>query len=265
MCCALRPGDARRTRSAQPAGRRLRTRWRCSRSFARSRRRVSTTACRTTRPAAMSRTALARLKGFERDSLRSTIRSGPSASASTTCWCSPRCAAWSSSIASCKPWERDPAFYSTTDLGFGPKMHRRDARFPSCRCPTEGRAALIARQARGRADDSRAGAQQSHRCARRSRAARASCRSSIERNVYDQLARDLARIIRDWSKSARARAMPRTQFIAWLKRPSASCRRMAASAGGIRLVPAHVLLFPYTWDEMRIIARARVRALARRS
>jgi uncharacterized protein (DUF885 family) len=78
----------------------------------------------------------------------------------------------------------------------------------------------------------------------------------IERNVYDQLARDLARTHPALRREA-VRARDATdKFLAWLEQTEAQL----PPHGGIGREEydwylKHVLLFPYTWEEMRVIAQ----------
>ena len=113
-----------------------------------------------------------------------------------------------------RPWQRDPAFYSTTDLGFGPKIFGAMS-IPKLPLSAEDAAKYrvmlaavpkILEQARGNLSD-----------ARGDLARLAIVQKQIERNVYDQLARDLARTHPRLQREA-ARARDATdQFIAWLK------------------------------------------------
>ena len=92
-----------------------------------------------------------------------------------------------------------------------------------------GGCSQLSRQARGRAEDTRAGAQQSHRCAG-DLARLAIVQKKIERNVYDQLARDLARSNPVTAPEACARGMLRTNSSPGWSRPKRSCPHTAASA-----------------------------------
>lgn len=152
-----------------------------------------------------------------------------------------------------RPWQRDPAFYSTTDLGFGPKIHGAMA-IPKLPLSAEDAASYriklgavpkILEQARGNLTD-----------ARGDLARLAIVQKRIERNVYDQLARDLARSNPALRREA-VRARDATdKFLAWLQQTEAQL----PPHGGIGREEydwylQHVLLFPYTWEEMRVIAQ----------
>jgi uncharacterized protein (DUF885 family) len=152
-----------------------------------------------------------------------------------------------------RPWQRDPAFYSTTDLGFGPKIHGAMS-IPKLPLSKQDAAAYrvklaavpkILEQARSNLTD-----------ARGDLARLAIVQKQIERNVYDQLARDLARSNPQLQREA-ARARDATdKFLGWLQETEA---QLPPHAGIGRedydWYLKHVLLFPYTWEEMRVIAQ----------
>jgi hypothetical protein len=152
-----------------------------------------------------------------------------------------------------RPWQRDPAFYSTTHLGFGPKIHGAMA-LPKLPLSAEDAASYrvklatvpkILEQARSNLTD-----------ARGDLARLAIVQKKIERNVYDQLARDLARSNPSLRREA-VRARDATdKFLAWLEQTEATL----PPHGGIGREEydwylKYVLLFPYTWEEMRVIAQ----------
>ena len=152
-----------------------------------------------------------------------------------------------------RPWQRDPAFYSTTDLGFGPKIHGAMA-IPKLPLSAEDAAVYrvklaavpkIFEQARSNLTD-----------ARGDLARLAIVQKKIERNVYDQLARDLARSNPSLRKEALRARDATDKFLAWLEQTEATL----PPHGGIGREEydwylKHVLLFPYTWEEMRVIAQ----------
>lgn len=152
-----------------------------------------------------------------------------------------------------RPWQRDPAFYSTTNLGFGPKIQGAMS-IPKLPLSKEDAATYrvklaavpkILEQARGNLTD-----------ARGDLARLAIVQKQIERNVYDQLARDLAKSNPQLQREA-ARARDATdKFLGWLKQTEA---QLPPHAGIGRedydWYLKHVLLFPYTWEEMRVIAQ----------
>lgn len=152
-----------------------------------------------------------------------------------------------------RPWQRDPAFYSTTNLGFGPKIYGAMS-IPKLPLSAEDAATYrvklaavpkILEQARSNLTDVRGDL-----------ARLAIVQKQIERNVYDQLARDLARSNPKLQREA-ARARDATdKFLGWLRQTEAKL----PAYGGIGREDydwylKHVLLFPYTWEEMRIIGQ----------
>jgi hypothetical protein len=151
-----------------------------------------------------------------------------------------------------KPWERDPAFYSTTDLGFGPKLHgaisvpKLPLKQPDV-APLAAKleaVAAILEQARKNLTD-----------ARGDLARLAIVQKRIERNVYDRLSQDAAKHHPGLVKPARNARDAADRFIAWLEETQSKL----PPHGGIGKQEydwylRNVLLFPYTWDEMRIVS-----------
>jgi uncharacterized protein (DUF885 family) len=151
-----------------------------------------------------------------------------------------------------KQWERDPAFYSTTDLGFGPKLHGAISvpKFPLKKedvAPLAAKlraVAIILEQARRNLTD-----------ARGDLARLAIVQKRIERNVYDRLSQDAAAYHPGLVKPAREARDAADLFIAWLEETHSKL----PPHGGIGKQEydwylRNVLLFPYTWDEMRIVS-----------
>jgi uncharacterized protein (DUF885 family) len=152
-----------------------------------------------------------------------------------------------------RPWQRDPAFYSTTNLGFGPKIYGAMS-IPKLPLSADDAAKYrvklaavpkILEQARSNLTD-----------ARGDLARLAIGQKRIERNVYDQLARDLARSNPRLQREALRARDATDKFLTWLEATEA---RLPAHGGIGReeydWYLKHVLLFPYTWEEMRVIAQ----------
>ena len=150
-----------------------------------------------------------------------------------------------------RPWQRDPAFYSTTNLGFGPKMH---GAMPVPELPlTRDEAATltdrlravprILAQARANLSDMRGDL-----------ARLAIVQKDIERNVYERLAADLDEDHPLAAATARRAAEATAGFADWLR----SVEDTLPPHGGVgrdnyNWLLRHVLLFPYTWEEMRTL------------
>ena len=151
-----------------------------------------------------------------------------------------------------KPWQRDPAFYSTTDLGFGPKLHGAISvpDVPLKRADVAPLAAKL-RAVPAILDQAR----KNLTAARGDLARLAIVQKRIERNVYDRLAQDSAKHHPGLVKPAREARDAADRFIAWLE----EIESKLPSHGGVGKQEydwylRNVLLFPYTWDEMRIIS-----------
>jgi uncharacterized protein (DUF885 family) len=150
-----------------------------------------------------------------------------------------------------RPWKRDPAFYSTTDLGFGPKIAgaMSIAKLPLGKQEAAAlRRKLLAvpailTQARAnltemRGDLARLGIAQ----------------KGVEVNVYDQLAKDAARRNPELVRAAIGARDATVAFRRWLEEAAPTL----PAHGGVGKENydwylKHVLLFPYSWEEMRVI------------
>lgn len=150
-----------------------------------------------------------------------------------------------------RPWKRDPAYYSASNLGFGPKI---DGAFSIPKLPlsrSEARdlagklAAVPAIYAQARTNLTEV---------RGDLARLGIVQKDIEANVYDRLSRDTARSNPEVSRRAAAARDATNGFKAWLETVAPT----APAHGGIGREDydwylKHVLLFPYSWEEMRII------------
>lgn len=150
-----------------------------------------------------------------------------------------------------QPWRRDPAFYSTTNLGFGPKMHGA-FNVPALPVPADQVATLAARldavpealhQARANLTDPRGDL-----------ARLAIQQKRIEVNVFARLAED-ARVHHPELVAPAARARDAAAgFLAWLEGIEASL----PAHGGVGRENydwylRHVLLLPYTSAQIETI------------
>ena len=151
-----------------------------------------------------------------------------------------------------RPWRRDPAFYSTTSLGFGPKIY--DA-IPIPRLPLppdrlerfgvklKAVPAVFA-QAKGNLTEP---VPDLARLAIRQK--------TIERNFYEQLAIDLEKHHPDLVEDARRASAAAEDFRRWLEERLPSMKGQAGiGRENYDWYVRHVLLFPYTWEEMRVIS-----------
>lgn len=151
-----------------------------------------------------------------------------------------------------RPWERDPAFYSSTNLGFGPKMHGalRIPALPLSADEAEGLRAQLAavpaiyEAARANLTDPRGDL-----------ARLAIEQKRIERNVYARLSDGLAASDPDLAGLAADAAAAAEDFMRWLQ----SIEADLPPHGGVGAEDydwylRHVMLFPYTADELMILA-----------
>jgi len=150
-----------------------------------------------------------------------------------------------------RPWERDPAFYSTTNLGFGPKMHGAMA-IPEL--PLDASEAALLERRLAAVPDILAQARDNLTDPRGDLARLAIVQQGIARNVYRRLATDLKHDHPVAAQAAAAAAEATGAFVEWLERivdgPPAH--------GGVGReeydwLLRHVLLFPYDWEEMRTL------------
>lgn len=151
-----------------------------------------------------------------------------------------------------RPWSRDPAFYSTTSLGFGPKIYGAMG-IPKLPIPADRLAAFAVKLKAAPRIFAQAKENLTEVAGDLARLGIA--QKTIERNVYEQLASDLGKHHPELVEDARRAYQATDAFLGWLRENEA---RWTAPAGIGRenydWYVRHVLLFPYTWEEMRIIA-----------
>src|SRR6056297_2210670 len=151
-----------------------------------------------------------------------------------------------------RPWERDPAFYSSTNLGFGPKMHgaMRIPALPLSADEAEGlREKLAAVPAIYEA------ARENLTDPRGDLARLAIEQKRIERNVYMRLSDGLALSDPDLAGLAAGAAAAAEGFMRWLQ----SIEADLPPHGGVGAEEydwylRHVMLFPYTAEELMTLA-----------
>ena len=150
-----------------------------------------------------------------------------------------------------QPWKRDPAFYSTTNLGFGPEMHGAIA-LPKLPITADKAAMLAAqldavpealRQARVNLTD-----------ARGDLARLGIVQKQVEVNVYGQFAAQAAKVQPVLAGPAKRAQAAAASFKAWLE----SIEVTLPAHGGVgrdnyAWYLKNVLLLPYTPEEVQVI------------
>ncbi len=152
-----------------------------------------------------------------------------------------------------RPWARDPAFYSTTNLGFGPKMDGAMA-IPTPPLDDSEASELETRLAAVPAV--LAAARRNLKHPRGDLARLGITQKRIEVNVYTRLADDLQADRPALARRARAAAEATREFMQWLE----SIEADLPAHGGVgrdnyNWLLKHVLLFPYSWEDMQVIGQ----------
>lgn len=150
-----------------------------------------------------------------------------------------------------EPWKRDPAFYSTTNLGFGPKMHGAIA-LPKLPIAAN-KAAMLAAQLDAVPDALRQ-ARVNLTDARGDLARLGIWQKQVEVNVYGEFAARAAKVQPALAAPAKRAQAAAASFKAWLEGIEAG---LPAHGGVGRDNYAwylkNVLLLPYTPEEVRVI------------
>jgi uncharacterized protein (DUF885 family) len=150
-----------------------------------------------------------------------------------------------------QPWRRDPAYYSTTDLGFGPKI---DGAMSIPKLPLKPAEVTVLAARLAAVPALLAQARTNLVDARGDLARLGIVQKGIEIRVYDQLSRDAAATNPELVAPARAARDATAKFKTWLEQVAPTL----PAHGGIGRANydwylRHVLLFPYSWEDMRII------------
>jgi len=160
------------------------------------------------------------------------------------------------------PWRRDPSYYSTVNLGFGPKLHGTIS-FPEL--PVESAEALEALAIALRAVPPTLAQARSNLTELKGDLAQLGLtRKRIERNMYERFATALAEHHPELEPAATAARVAIEEFIAWLEVAGPAAPRH----GGIgkedyNWFLRYVLLYPYDWDQMMVLGeREYERAMA---
>lgn len=150
-----------------------------------------------------------------------------------------------------QPWKRDPAFYSTTNLGFGPKMHGAIAipKLPISR--TEAAAFKAKLQAIPTALKH---ARTNLTEPRGDLARLAIAQKQVELNVYGELATRAAKVQPELTDHVRRAQAAAAEFKGWLEGIEAGL----PTHGGVgkenyAWYLKNILLLPYTTDEIAVI------------
>ena len=147
-----------------------------------------------------------------------------------------------------QPWKRDPAFYSTTNLGFGPKMHGAIA-IPDL--PLDDAEAAVLANRLNAVPEALRQAKTNLTDARGDLARLGIVQKQVEVNVYGQLAEQAARLQPELAAPARRAQAAAGEFKAWLESIEAD---LPAHGGVGRENYAwylrNVLLLPYTPEEI---------------
>lgn len=147
-----------------------------------------------------------------------------------------------------QPWKRDPAFYSTTNLGFGPKMHGAMA-IPDL--PLDDAEAAVLAVRLNAVPEALRQAKTNLTDARGDLARLGIVQKQVEVNVYGQLADQAARLQPELAAPARRAQAAAGEFKAWLESIEAD---LPAHGGVGRENYAwylkNVLLLPYTPEEI---------------
>ena len=150
-----------------------------------------------------------------------------------------------------RPWKRDPAFYSTTNLGFGPKIAGAMA-IPEFPLDDEQAAVLAQKLAAVPAILSQARNNLTE--ARGDLARLGIAQKAVEINIFTQIAEEARATRPELVAPAEAARDATIAFRGWLTEIAPAL----PPHGGIGRENydwylRHVLLFPYGWEEMRII------------
>ena len=150
-----------------------------------------------------------------------------------------------------QPWKRDPAFYSTTNLGFGPKMH---GAFGIPRLPIKPDEARALRARLDAVPRALTQARVNLTDARGDLARLAIVQKQVEINVFGELAASAAKVQPELEQPARRAQAAAANFKAWLE----SIEAGLPAHGGVgkdnyAWYLRNVLLLPYTPDEVETI------------
>lgn len=152
-----------------------------------------------------------------------------------------------------QPWVRDPAFYSTTNLGFGPKM---DGAMAIPKLPLDDAAADRLGAQLAAVPAILAAARRNLTDPRGDLARLGITQKRIELNVYSRLADEVRDERPGIARHASAAADATRDFIRWLE----GIEGDLPAHGGVgrdsyNWLLKHVLLFPYSWEDMQVLGQ----------
>lgn len=152
-----------------------------------------------------------------------------------------------------QPWKRDPAYYSVTNLGFGPKLHNA---FDVPQLPIAAPAVAQLKASLEAAPAILAQARRNLTDPHRDLAMLAIVQKDVEINVFSRLAEQARLHHPELVQPALAAAEASREFRDWLKESQADLP-VYAGVGDANYdwYLKYVLLFPYSADEIRIIGQ----------
>lgn len=150
-----------------------------------------------------------------------------------------------------QPWKHDPAFYSTTNLGFGPKMH---GAFGIPRLPLDADRLAPFKAKLEAVPEALAQARANLTAPRGDLARLAIVQKQVEINVFGELAQSAARLQPELVEPAKRAQAAAANFKAWLE----SIEAGLPAHGGVgkenyAWYLKNVLLLPYTPEEVAVI------------
>jgi len=160
------------------------------------------------------------------------------------------------------PWRRDPSYYSTVNLGFGPKLYGTIS-FPDL--PVASAETLEALAVKLRAVPGILAQARSNLSELKGDLAQLGlARKRIERNMYDRFAAALSEHHPELVPAATEARLALEDFIAWLEVAGpAAPRHGGIGKDDYNWFLRYVLLYPYDWDQMMVLGeREYERAMA---
>lgn len=150
-----------------------------------------------------------------------------------------------------QPWKRDPAFYSTTNLGFGPKMH---GAFGIPKLPIEADKAKALQAKLNAVPGALKQARENLTDARGDLARLAIVQKQVEVNVFGELAASAAKLQPELTEPAKRAQAAAADFKVWLESIAAGL----PAHGGVgkenyAWYLKNVLLLPYTPEQVETI------------